>query len=236
LVTNITTLRNAIYNVEIPRILSYYNNVFTYKVSSASGTVQASNVIYCGSVDFVASGVIVGDYVYAPISQVSEGIFQITHIVDSTHIVVDGTTIIGAITFNVASVFGASKVALLGVFTILQQCVGFATPLSAWSSAVSTLVPVTPDTLAVAYGTSTTAISNRVSIDTTRQSQIAGAITLVTAILADTDKLYDSRYAWIDDRINLQKGILVQKQRAIADRIKAQQEALNAMIKLLAVQ
>jgi hypothetical protein len=236
LITNISNLWNVVYNVEIPRILSYYNNVFTYKVNSASGTVQASNVIYCGSVDFVASGVIVGDYVYAPVSQASEGIFQITQIVDSTHIVVDGSPIVGAITFNVASVFGASKVALLGIFTILQQCVVFANPLPTWSSAISTLVPVTPDTLAVAYGTSPTAISNRVSIDTTRQNQVADAITVIMATLADTDKLYDSRYAWIDDRINLQKGILVQKQRAIADRIKAQQEALNAMIKLLAVQ
>ena len=65
---------------------------------------------------------------------------------------------------------------------------------------------------------------------------MSDAVAFIMSVLADTDKLYDSRYAWIDERINIQKGILIQKQRAIADRIQAQADALKAMIKLLAVQ
>lgn len=226
----------ALNSIEIPSITTYYNSVFTYKLSSVSGTVGASNLISSPSVDFVASGVIVGDYVYAPISQASEGIFQVTQVVDSHNLVVDGSPISGVITFNVANVFGASKGALQGLFLVSQQCRTFLGATSSWYSEINSQIPVVPDTSAFAIGLTRSSISSRYSSVTSRQTQVADAVALVTSILSNTDKLYDSRWAWIDERINLQTGILIQKQRAVANRIKAQQDALQAMIKLLAVQ
>jgi hypothetical protein len=41
---------------------------------------------------------------------------------------------------------------------------------------------------------------------------------------------------WIDARINLESGLLVQQTQAVVNRLKAQQEVLNQLIKLLAVQ
>lgn len=229
-------LRDSVNNTEIPGIQDYFDSVFTYKTNYVSGTVGSAKRITALSVDFIASGVVVGDYVYAKVSQASEGVFQITQITDAHHIVVDGTPVVGAITFRVASVFGASKGALQGIFQILQQCVSFVGSLSSWYSEVSSVVPVVPDTAAYANGLTRDSISSRPSLDAARQAQIADAVSFITSVLADTDKLYDSRYTWIDGRINIQKGILIQKQRAVEDRLKAQQDALQAMIKLLAVQ
>ena len=239
--SDLGALQNAVYglwnivnNFEVPRLQSYFDSVFTYKVNS-SGTV-AANVITDGSVDFIASGVIIGDYVYAPITQASEGIFQVTAVTDPHHITVDGSPVNGGITYRAASVFGASKVALQGLFTILQQCSVFGGPLAAWYYLFSSPITVTPDSFATAQGLNPTSIATRATLDAARQTQVAAALSFIQLTLADTDRLYDSRYAWIDERINFQTGILIQQQRAVANRIKAQQDALNAMIKLLAVQ
>ena len=229
-------LWNIVNNLEVPRAQNYLDSVFTYKISTTSGVVGAANLITASSVDFIASGVIVGDYVYAPVIQASEGIFQVTQVVDAHNLVVDGSPVVGPISFKVANVFGASKGAVNGIFAILQQCLAFAGSLAPWYSQVTTHISVTPDTLAYANGLSRSSISARVPLDITRQTTVSDAVAFIMSVLADTDKLYDSRYAWIDERINIQKGILIQKQRAIADRIQAQADALKAMIKLLAVQ
>ena len=229
-------LWNSVNNFEIPRIQNYLDSVFTYKISYASGTVGAANLITAPSEDFIASGVIVGDYVYAQVSQASEGIFQITQVVDAHNIVVDGTPVVGAIMFSVANVFGASKGALQGIFLVLQQCVSFVGPLPPWYYEAVSVISVVPDTAAYANGFTPASIAARPSLDATRQTQVADAVSFIMSTLADTDRLYDSRYAWIDDRINIQNGILIQKQRAVANRLKSQQDALQAMIKLLAVQ
>jgi hypothetical protein len=241
--SDISNLIDAAYktqyalNIQISSITTYYDSVFTYKLSSVSGIVDAGNLILSPpSVDFISSGVIVGDYVYAPVSQTSEGIFQVTQIVDSHKLVVDGSPVAGLITFNVASVFGASKAALQGLFVVSQQCVDFLEDTLSWYSEVTSSVPVVPDTSAFADGLTRSSINARYSSLVSRQSQVTDAVALINSILSDTDKLYDSRYAWVDERINLQTGILIQKQRAVANRIKAQADALNAMIKLLAVQ
>jgi hypothetical protein len=236
LIDAVNGLQNAIDNIERPSLENYFNSVFNYKITSASGTVSTGGVINVPSVDFITSGVVVGDYVYAPVSQNSEGIFQVTQVVDSHTIVVDGSPVVGSIIFNVAGVFGASKTALQGMFLILQQCAAFSAPLDTWRIEVSQTIPVVSDPAATAYGLVPSDIAARVPLDIARQTQVTNAIAFITATLADTDKLYDSRYAWIDNRINLQTGILVQGQRAVANRLKAQQDALNAMIKLLAVQ
>lgn len=242
--SNLGPLQNAAYglwnivnNLEIPRLQSYFDSVFTDRLSpaTASGTVTG-NTITDSSVDFIASGVLVGDYVYAPISQASEGVFQITQVINSHSLLVDGSPVSGSISFRVAHVFGASKPALQGVFTILQQCITFGGPLATWYNNTVSSITVAPDTSAYANELDPTLIASRPALDTARQTQVANAVSFIQSVLADTDKLYDSRYAWIDERINFQTGILVQQQRAIANRIKAQQDALNAMIKLLAVQ
>jgi hypothetical protein len=97
-------------------------------------------------------------------------------------------------------------------------------------------VGVVPDSQAFAQNLTSAQVQSRNTTVTARGSQVSDAITKITATLATIDRLYDYRYTWIDTRINLETGIIVKKQRAIVNRIKAQQDILNSMLKLLAVQ
>jgi hypothetical protein len=66
-------------------------------------------------------------------------------------------------------------------------------------------------------------------------TQIDTNVTNVEGELSSGDRLYDKRYVWIDARINLEKGVLVEKERAVANRIKAQADVLKQLTKLLSV-
>ena len=221
----------GVVGFEVTRIQDYFTSVSTDRLSPATtnGTV-AGSIITDNSVDFIASGVQVGDYV------VSSGFFKITQVIDSHNIIVDSAPPSGAITFRVVSVFGASEATLQVLYLILQQCISFRDSFGPWYDQLTINIPVVPDTHATAYGLDPTTIAGRVTLDTVRHTQVAGSISFLQLVLVSIDKLYDSRYVWIDERINFQTGLLVQQQRAVANRIKAQQDALNAMIKLLAVQ
>jgi hypothetical protein len=77
----------------------------------------------------------------------------------------------------------------------------------------------------------------------TRESQIGGRVDPIAQeiipklvdILANTEKLYDKRYVWIDARINLEHGLLVRQETAVRNRIKAQAEAIKQLMKLLSM-
>jgi hypothetical protein len=230
-VINVVSSLWGVVGFEVIRLQDYFTSVSTDRLSPATtnGTV-AGNTITDNSVDFQTAGVQVGDYV------ASLGFFKVTQVVDANHLMVDGSPPSGAITFRVVSVFGASETTLQALYLLLQQCITFNNSFGPWFSQLTTPVSVVPDTHATANGIDPNTIAGRVTLDTARQTQVANAISLIQSVLASTDNLYDSRYAWIDERINFQTGILVQQQRAVANRIKAQQDALNAMIKLLAVQ
>jgi hypothetical protein len=64
---------------------------------------------------------------------------------------------------------------------------------------------------------------------------VPGWIGLVSGVMSSGDHLYNARYVWIDARINLEKGIIVKQARAVDNRIKAQADLLNQLIKLLTV-
>jgi hypothetical protein len=61
-------------------------------------------------------------------------------------------------------------------------------------------------------------------------------LALTDEILNNTDALYDKRYVWIDARINLESGLVVQQATAVVNRIKNQAAIYNQLVKLLAVQ
>lgn len=68
-----------------------------------------------------------------------------------------------------------------------------------------------------------------------RSEAIETVVEQLIDILANTEKLYDKRYVWIDARINLESGLLVRQELAVKNRLKAQTEMLKQLIKLLAV-
>ena len=173
---------------------------------------------------------------YVPLPQLSDGIYKILTVTDLHHLTVDGSPPDGSATFRVVSALGVSEKSLTDLFAALKDANTFVLATSIWDIIISPL-SVVPDSHAFAQGlTSNLQVDNRYSIVTGRQTQVSNTILQITATLDTSDRLYDSRFVWISSRIDLETGILVKQQRAVANRIKAQQDILNSMLKLLAVQ
>jgi len=135
-----------------------------------------------------------------------------------------------------ANALGITPQSIADLTGLLNEVIAFAITTSSWITLLEPL-SVTPDTLAWVQGlTDRSQVQDRYTTVTARKSQVLDAISKITAVLATSDRLYDYRYTWINSRINLETGILVKQKRAVENRIKAQQDTLNAMLKLLAVQ
>ena len=63
-----------------------------------------------------------------------------------------------------------------------------------------------------------------------------GIIATVENILSGAENLYNTRYAWINGRINLQSGFLAQQVLSVNNRLTAQSNLVNQLLMLLAVQ
>jgi hypothetical protein len=159
---------------------------------------------------------------------------ELQSIVSSTSGIVQDE-IAGFNTF-LANALSVTPQSLADVQDLLNNANTFATDTSSWSTLLAP-IDVVPDYLAFVQGlTISTQVQDRFTKVTARQSQVSDALIKITGVLASVDRLYDYRYTWIDTRINLETGVIVKEQRAITNRIKAQQDILNSMLKLLAVQ
>jgi hypothetical protein len=145
------------------------------------------------------------------------------------------------IDYKIVETLGAGFLTLDFVYRVLSEVDQTILDVSAFRSLLTTLVSVMGDAGAYAVRTISADLSSRLTAITTRQGQISntdptiGGVTALEAVMTSGDRWYDRRFSWIDARINLEKGILVKKDRAVLNRIKAQQEALNQLIKLLTV-
>jgi len=229
-------------NSEIASADAFFNSVFTDRFpGSVAGTFSGDTLTGAGGVDFVTHNVQAGDYVYAPYPQGSAGLFLVTSVVSSSVLKVKDPPSPGGVTFRVASAFGVVEKSLRTVYEIRKAAYDFVQKPIAWQALAATSIPVlgpsgSSDSSYFARGFLPDSITSWYSDVTLRQSSIPTAITDLETILASGDRLYDKRYTWIDARINLEKGLLVKQQRAAAERVKAQTDTLNQLIKLLAVQ
>lgn len=231
---------------ELNSIDNFYNEVFTDRLSPivASGNATAADTLVGLAVNFIASGVTAGDFVYVQPGSPNEGIYTISDVVNATTLKVSDTfgSFPVGVTFRVVKAFGVGANTLKGLFTIRQATDTYVLATTTWQSLITTpvdvLVPpgvVDPTYYARAYLPAD--FTNRASTVTGRKSYLDTAgIAAVEQVLSSGDRLYDRRFTWIDARINLEKGIIVKQERAVAQRIKAQQDILNQLIKLLAVE
>lgn len=226
---------------EVNSIDAFFTSVLTDRLSPVTASGNTSGTTITGiSVDFIASGVQPGDLVYLPPVQTSQGFYLVEEVTGPTTITV--TTPFpssGAVSFRVVDT-EVSDVSLNDLLGIRTDTVLFNSTVAAWSSLVSTPVsvlvpPGVADATYFARGYTPADFSSRTSTVNTRKAFVTTSVPKVEAVLSSTDRLYDKRYVWIDARINLEKGILVKQQRAVADRIKAQAETLKQLTKLLAV-
>jgi hypothetical protein len=137
------------------------------------------------------------------------------------------------------SLFSISKESAQALFAVCQSIAALVGNTIVFRSLVTTRILVirsgSPDNDSFTRGILTSDLDTRDSWVDTRIASTT-EIDLVQNILASTDVLYDKRYSWISARIDLQSGLIVQQATAITNRIKAQEDFYNQLIKLLAVE
>jgi len=231
----------AILNDEIASADAFFSSVFTARFPGlVSGTFSGSLLTGAGGVDFQANHVQAGDYVYASYPQGSAGVFQVVEVISANVLRVKDPPPPGGASFQVASAFGVTEKSLKAVYAVRKSALDFVSKPSGWQSLASTDISVLgpsgsvdPDYFARGFGP--LSVTTWYTDLSSRQGTISTSVADLEAILASSDRLYDKRYAWIDARINLEKGILVKQQRAVSERLKAQADMYNQLIKLLSV-
>jgi hypothetical protein len=218
-------------------ISKFFDSSFTDRFTSSVTGSFTGNTLTVSGADLVAYGVQVGDYVYAPLPQTSTGVYRVDAVLSPTELTVVGSPTAGSVTCRIVSSFGVSESTLQDAFSIQDQVLEFSTTVGSWSTVVDTVVPVqdtlsTTDAYSFARGYLPSSLGSWLAEVESRESSLATQVTTLESVLNSRDRLYDNRYTWIDSRINLEKGILVKKKRAIASREKAQEDSLKQLIKL----
>ena len=227
-------------------INTYFSTVFDPIITSALGQTTATvATLTDATATFFTSQVNAADYVYIQ-SGADAGIYQVTNVISQTQLQVDTPfpATLTNVSYQVVSVFGASKQSLLDLFAILQAIQLYTSAAQAFETLLTTPVTVLKasivDPNAFARGYLTTDFTARLLVLAARILSLGdlgnGPIGKIQNVLASTDRLYDKRFTWIDARINLQTGILVGETRAIQARIQAQADVLKQLTKLLAVE
>lgn len=224
-------------------LTNFLTTVFTTVASGSTGAISVLTQFTDLSANFITSGVTTSHFLYIP-SGLNAGVYKISAVNSATQLTIDGTFVGtgSSITYQVNSSFGASFTTLQEVLSVRTANSTFFSASTAWQVLVNTPITVllagVTDSTAFARGILTADVDTR-STDVNARITALGSPTGPTLklenILASTEKLYDKRFAWVDARINLEKGLLVIQQRAADDRAKAIQELLNQLIKLLAV-
>lgn len=175
-------------------------------------------------------------YVYIR-SGVNAGIYPIQSVISDTQVQIAGSfpaPVVG-IAYNIMRPSGVSKefleIALgiaLNVDTRMSQLNGF-------NSVLLTPVSVTNDSGSFATRLTINQLNTEYSSVASRVIQIPDIIGDLDANLSTGDRLYDSRFVWIDTRINLEKGTLVMRDLAASQREKKLVQMKNQMQKILSV-
>jgi len=232
-------------NSELNSIANFYAEVFTDRLSpaTASGNTTAADTLVGISVNFIASGVVVGDVIYIP-SGSNAGLYPISEVVNATTLKTSDTfpAFPAGISFRIVKAFGVTVKALKDLFAVEQATNNYVSSISSWVTLLTTVVDVLvpPGVVDPSYFARGYALADVIA----RETQVTGrqtyldstAITTLDKLTASGDRLYDKRFTWIDARINWEKGILVRSGRAVTERIKNQEKVLKNLIKLLAVE
>lgn len=221
----------------------FLDHVMTDVFISGTGETQAGLATLTDvSADFTSVSISASNFVFIR-SGTSAGIYSVESVTSPTTLNISGVfpdTGTG-ISYRIVETLGAGSTTLGLIYRVLSEVDQALVDVLVFRSLMETAVPVTVDAAAHAIGAVSADLVNRLAAIATRTGQLTdldptlGSIMALEATLTSGDRWYDRRFSWIDARINLEKGILVKKDRAILNRIKAQQEALNQLIKLLTV-
>lgn len=205
-------------------------------------TTAATPTLTDNTVDFTQYTITAAHFVYIE-TGADAGFYQIEEVAplgDIHKVNVDSSTPFPAtltgVTYRVVSALGATLITLTAVFDALAHVTTAVTNINDFKTLITTTVPVVLGGTAFATRTTNTDLNSRLGETATRQTQLtdpAGDIANIESALSSGDRLYDTRFTWIDARINLEKGILPKKDRAVTERLKQQAETLKQLTKLL---
>lgn len=216
-------------------IEQFYDTVFTDVETGITGsTTIGLPTLTDLSADF--SAVTSEDFVYIRSGSVA-GVYKVQTVTSTTTLDIETTfpaTAVG-VSYRIVSSTGATKLTLQDLFPILQSIDTFIVTTTTFETLVTTPVTVAPDASAFARGWLTSDLDTRSALVGLRILDLSstGSLGTIQSILSSGDRLYDQRFVWIDARINLETGIIVKRDRAIANRIKAQADILKSLTKLL---
>ena len=226
----------AIYPGEQTAILDFLNQVFTDITVSATGSTVSTAVLTDLSANFVVDGVATSHFVFIQ-SGGDAGIYQISSVDSATQLTMTSNfpATLAGVSYRVVSAFGVSFKSLDALFDIYLSLASLLSGATAFKTLITTPVPVLGVTC-FARATLTSDLDTRDGIVDLRLAAVPGDVTTVNNILVSSDALYDTRYVWIDARINLESGLVVQQATAVTNRLKSQANIYNQLVKLLAVE
>lgn len=210
-----------------------YINTVASDIASNVGEVSGST-FEDSTADFEGLQVATTDVLYVlDVDSPNFGLYTISGI-STTQLEIEGTFPVPEILvqYRVLRLSVASRASLEAVVDALRNGAAFQDTLFQAKLALQT-VPVVGDAAAFATGISSYDLAGHVAANQARQAIVLEDINRIQSILDSTDRLYDKRYAWIDARINLERGLLVKLKRAVENRLKAVEDSIKSLTKLL---
>lgn len=239
----------ALYPAEQTYLLDFLDQVFTDITTGAAGQTTIGLPTFTdASATFLFSGVTVAYFVYIE-TGADAGFYRILSVDSETQLTMGSNfpATLAGISYRVVKLFGVSQGSVATIFAMAQGLSTLGPSASAFRTLVTTpvlvaesgfpnIVTAPVDAQSFARAVLESDLDARDAEIDARIAAIPGSESSVESVLSATDKLYDKRYTWIDARINLESGLVVQQATSVANRVKAQQDHYNQLIKLLAVE
>ena len=223
-------------------LLDFLDQVFTDISTGSNGQVSAGLMLLDDAgATFLTDGVLQAHYLYIETGP-NAGFYAISSVNSETQLQVDVnfSTTESSISYRVVRLFGVSRETVDSLFVLYQESVSLETSAASFETLITTPVAVvrlgSSDNDSFARGTLSSDLDARDAIIDARLTSLTTAIETVENVLTSTDTLYDTRFVWIDARINLENGLVVQQTTAEENRVKAQADFLKQLTKLLAVE
>lgn len=216
---------------EINSLEGYIGQVGTLVVGSSVGSITMPSTFTDLSADFVADQVALTDFLFIRIGA-NAGFYTIASVDDSNNITINESFVsaVGGATYQILRTTGASKEGLDAVMAALLNA---DIALASANSVSVLLVPVVGDGSAYATDLTSAVLTGRAAQVTARLTEAEADASNISSVMSSIDRLYDTRFVWIDARINLETGILVKKARAVRNRKKALRRLIKDLTKLL---
>lgn len=216
---------------EITSLEGYVSQVGTLIAGSSNGAASLPSTFTDATANFVVSQVAATDFLFIR-SGANAAFYSIASIDDPNNITINESFVSagGGITYQILRTTGVSKDGLDEVMAALLNADAALTNASAFS--VST-VPVVGDASAYATDLTAASLTGRAAQVTARLAEAEADASNISSVMSSIDRLYDTRFVWIDARINLETGILVKKTRAVKSRQKALKQIIKDLTKLL---